>query len=66
MIIEPENNTFDAIMVDITHKCNMECANCYLPNREIPDMDKEKLYELVKKLPEKTFVRLIGAVPSKH
>ena len=64
MNIEPENNTFDALMVDITHQCNMECANCYLPNRDIPDMDKNKLYDLVQKLPKKTFIRLIGAEPT--
>lgn len=64
MKIEPENNTFDAIMVDVTHKCNMECANCYLPNRDVPDIEKEKLYDLVSKLPSKTFVRLIGAEPT--
>ena len=39
----------------------MECANCYIPNREIPDMDKDKLFEFVSKLPKRTFVRLIGA-----
>lgn len=58
---QPEHNTFDAIMVDLTHRCNMECANCYIPNREIPDMDKQKLFEFVSKLPNKTFIRLIGA-----
>tara|TARA_B100000941_G_C28488902_1_gene546672 strand:+ start:876 stop:1748 length:873 start_codon:yes stop_codon:yes gene_type:complete len=60
-ILEPEQNTFDAIMVDLTHRCNMECANCYIPNRDIPDMDKTKLFELIDKLPNRTFVRLIGA-----
>ena len=60
-LLDPEQNTFDAIMVDLTHRCNMECANCYIPNREIPDMDKDKLFEFVSKLPKRTFVRLIGA-----
>jgi len=63
-MIEPEKNTFDAIMVDITHRCNMECANCYLPNREIPDMDSSRLYDFVKRLPKKIFIRLIGAEPT--
>lgn len=62
--ISPEKNTFDALMVDITHRCNMECANCYLPNRDIPDMEKEKLYDLVRKLPKKTYIRIIGAEPT--
>ena len=63
-LIEPEDNTFDAIMADLTHQCNMECSNCYLPNRDIPDMDKEKLYDLVSRLPKRTFIRLIGAEPT--
>lgn len=62
--LAPERNTFDAIMVDVTHKCNMECANCYLPNRDIPDMDKNKLFDFCKRLSNKTFIRLIGAEPT--
>jgi len=58
------NNPFDTIMVDVTHRCNMECANCYLPNRDIPDMDINRLYETISKLPKRTFVRLIGAEPT--
>lgn len=60
----PENNPFETIMVDVTHRCNMECSNCYLPNRDIPDMDINKLYEVINKLPKKTFIRLIGAEPT--
>ena len=48
-------------MVDLTHRCNMECANCYIPNREIPDMEVEPLYEFLKKLPNRIIIRLIGA-----
>ena len=39
---EPEDNTFQDIFVDITHRCNMECKNCYLPTRTPPDMQLEK------------------------
>ena len=60
-LINPEENTFDAIMVDLTHRCNMECANCYIPNRNIPDMNKNNLFSVIEKLPNKTFIRLIGA-----
>ena len=42
--LEPEDSIFDVLVADITHRCNMECANCYIPNREIPDMDISKLY----------------------
>ena len=62
--LEPENNHFHILTTDITHKCNMSCHNCYLPNRTIPDMDKNKLIELLKKLPSKCEIRLIGAEPT--
>jgi len=62
--IEPENNPFTSLVCDITHRCNMECANCYIPNREIPDMDIEKLYALIKRLPKRVYIRLIGAEPT--
>lgn len=60
----PENNTFSNIVVDLTHKCNMECANCYIPNRNIPDLDKEKLFDFLERLPSRTYIRLIGAEPT--
>lgn len=59
--LEPENNTFNTLLVDVTHKCNMECLNCYIPNRSIPDMDVNLLYNFLKKLPNRTDIRLIGA-----
>tara|TARA_Y100001972_G_scaffold45642_1_gene56334 strand:+ start:119 stop:1057 length:939 start_codon:yes stop_codon:yes gene_type:complete len=60
----PEQNTFSNIVVDLTHRCNMECANCYIPNRDIPDLDKQKLYDFLSRLPERTYIRLIGAEPT--
>lgn len=62
--LQPEENTFSNIVVDLTHKCNMECANCYIPNRDVPDLDKEKLYEFLSRLPHRTYIRLIGAEPT--
>ena len=59
--VKPEENSFNLLMVDLTHRCNMECANCYIPNREIPDMEVEPLYEFLKKLPNRIIIRLIGA-----
>ena len=40
---EPENSPFKNIYCDIVHRCNMECANCYLPFRHYPDLPKEKV-----------------------
>lgn len=42
----------------------MECSNCYIPNRNIPDLNKELLYVFLKKLPFRTYIRLIGAEPT--
>jgi hypothetical protein len=42
----------------------MECANCYIPNRDIADLDKEKFYMFLSKLPFRTYIRLIGAEPT--
>ena len=42
----------------------MECANCYIPNRDVPDLDKEKLFEFLSRLPSRTYIRLIGAEPT--
>ena len=62
--LKPEENTFSNIVVDLTHKCQMSCANCYIPNRNIPDLDKETLFKFLEKLPERTYIRLIGAEPT--
>lgn len=62
--LEPKDNHFYSIFVDVTHKCNMECANCYVPIRTVPDLDKHKLYDVLKQLPSKTEIRLIGGEPT--
>ena len=62
--LNPEDNTFSNIVIDLTHRCNMECANCYIPNRNIPDLNKNKLYNFLEKLPNRTYIRLIGAEPT--
>ena len=63
-MIDPEKNPFNLLVADITHKCNMECANCYIPNRDIPDMDVQQLYKFLNKLPKRIIIRLIGAEPT--
>lgn len=60
----PENCSFYSVFVDITHRCNMECANCYTPNRDVPDLDVNKFYEALAKFPKKTEIRLIGGEPT--
>ena len=35
----------------------MTCKNCYIPNRDIPDMDMEKMLEAISKFPKRTMIR---------
>ena len=42
----------------------MECANCYVPNRNIPDMDSHRLFDVLAKLPRRTDIRLMGGEPT--
>lgn len=60
----PEECPFETVIVDITHQCNMACLNCYIPNRTIPDLDREWLLGILKRLRPKRFVRLVGAEPT--
>jgi molybdenum cofactor biosynthesis enzyme MoaA len=62
--VKPEDNHFKVIFVDLTHRCNMDCFNCYLPNRTIPDMNENMLYDVLSRLPERAYIRLIGAEPT--
>lgn len=62
--LKPEDNHFHSVVVDVTHRCNMECANCYIPNREISDMDVDHLIETIKKFPKRTEIRLMGGEPT--
>jgi uncharacterized radical SAM superfamily Fe-S cluster-containing enzyme len=69
--LEPEDNIFTDIFVDVTHRCNMECKNCYLPNRLPPDMQLEKFKEFIKRVPvgpnhAQRMFRIIGAEPTLH
>ncbi|MGH9943986.1 MAG: radical SAM protein, partial [Pyrinomonadaceae bacterium] len=60
----PEDCPYESIIVDVTHRCNMACRNCYIPNRTIPDLDAEWLSTIFAKLPRGKFIRLVGAEPT--
>jgi molybdenum cofactor biosynthesis enzyme MoaA len=62
--VEPEQSRFYTIGVDVTHRCNMECANCYSPIRNLPDVPKEDLIKFFSRLGRKTEVRLTGGEPT--
>ncbi len=67
-ITEPENNTYQIVSVDLTHRCNMECANCYLPNRTYPDLKLSDFILFVNKLSKKkkVEVRFLGGEATLH
>ena len=60
----PNDNPFSTLFADVTHRCNMECPNCYIPNRNVPDMDADWLYHVLEQLPQRTRIRLVGAEPT--
>lgn len=60
----PEDSPFTTLFVDLTHRCNMVCNNCYIPNRDIPDLDPEWLYAILRRLPRRARIRLVGAEPT--
>jgi molybdenum cofactor biosynthesis enzyme MoaA len=61
---EPEDCPYETVIVDVTHRCNMTCANCYVPNRSIPDLDATWLSSILSRLPAGRFVRLVGGEPT--
>lgn len=64
VVYQPEDNPFSTLICDITHRCNMKCANCYLPNRQVPDMELDYFISILKRLPRRTKIRIVGAEPT--
>ncbi|WP_346358095.1 radical SAM protein, partial [Bosea sp. (in: a-proteobacteria)] len=42
----------------------MTCKNCYIPNRDIPDMDLEKFRDFLSRLNGRCMIRIVGAEPT--
>lgn len=61
---ELEQCPFETVQVDITHRCNMGCKNCYIPNRDVPDLDAKWIETMMRRLPRGRFLRLVGAEPT--
>lgn len=64
VVYTPEQNPYRTVMVDVTHRCNMACRNCYIPNRDIPDMDADWMEQIIARFPKRTHIRLVGAEPT--
>jgi molybdenum cofactor biosynthesis enzyme MoaA len=63
-VFAPEENPYRTVMVDITHRCNMACRNCYIPNRDVPDMDADWMEQIIRRFPKRAHIRLVGAEPT--
>ena len=64
--ILPEQSKYKSVYCDIVHRCNMECANCYLPNRNLPDLNTDKVIDFISRFKNKTEFRFIGGEPTLH
>ena len=64
VVFTPEQNPYRTVMVDVTHRCNMACRNCYIPNRDIPDMDANWMEQIIARFPKRAHIRLVGAEPT--
>lgn len=63
--VAPEESQFYTVIVDLTHKCNMACANCYSPRRDIPDdFTTEQVEDFMTKLKTKSEIRFAGGEPT--
>ncbi|MEN2980021.1 radical SAM protein [Tistrella bauzanensis] len=60
----PEDNPFRTVIADVTHRCNMVCRNCYIPNRDVPDLDADWLIALIARFPRRIRLRIVGAEPT--
>jgi len=61
-----EDNTFQNIYVDLTYKCNMNCSNCYNPDRSDYEMDLAYFEDVCKRLPNKVNFKFLGGEPALH
>lgn len=62
--IDPKDSEYKYVYVDLVHRCNMECNNCYLPNRDFPDVEYDDLINFIDKFTIRTEFRLIGGEPT--
>ena len=64
--MKPEDSKYKAVYCDIVHRCNMECANCYLPFRDYADLDTDKVIDFIKRFKVKTELDLLKKEPTLH
>jgi molybdenum cofactor biosynthesis enzyme MoaA len=62
--VDPNANPFKVIYIDASHRCNMACHNCFIPNRTVPDIDQQKFDKFLRQLPSRVEIRLFGGEPT--
>lgn len=61
-----EENPYQIIYLDLTHRCNMNCNFCYNPDLNLPDLDVKFFEEVCRRLPKKVIFRFLGGEPTLH
>jgi len=64
--VTPEDSNYRIVYLDIVHRCNMECANCYLPNRDFADLETDRILDFISRFQKPTEFRFIGGEPTLH
>ncbi|OFZ29175.1 MAG: hypothetical protein A2622_14125 [Bdellovibrionales bacterium RIFCSPHIGHO2_01_FULL_40_29] len=62
--VKPEDSDFYTIGIDVTHRCNMNCKNCYSPERLVEDFKKNDLISVFNNLKKRTEIRFTGGEPT--
>lgn len=61
-----DDNPYQNIYVDLTHRCNMDCNYCYNPLRARSDMDLGYFEEACRRLPQPVSFKFLGGEPTLH
>ena len=64
--VTPKDSNYRIVYLDIVHRCNMECANCYLPNRDFADLETDRILDFISRFQKPTEFRFIGGEPTLH
>jgi len=63
---EIEQNPFESVVVDVTSRCNLDCALCFQGQRTPQDLDVEVFRDFCARLPAPVTLKLSGGEPTLH
>jgi uncharacterized radical SAM superfamily Fe-S cluster-containing enzyme len=61
----PQKRCFENIMISVTHRCNLNCPICYMPNKDTPDMQLEEIKKVISNFSGEV-IRLSGGEPTER